>query len=246
MDDTRNRMKYIFSFLCICISFVGFTQEKVTFVSSDSLRITADLYLNHSQDPFIILFHEAESSRGEYIEIAPKLRNLGYNCLAVDLRSGLKSNYVKNETAARAREKGYSLKFLDTNKDMLAAIEFVKRYNHKSIILFGSSYSASLSLILATELDNIKAVIAFSPGEYFRPELEVKPRISGLKIPLFIASTEMEYDYVQELTSEIDKKYISNYKPVKGRGVHGAEALWEDSPESKSCWFELTYFIGKL
>ena len=149
-------MKFLFPFLSVLLGVQTFAQERVTFVSSDSLRITADLYLNHTQDPFIILFHEAESSRGEYLKIAPKLKNLGYNCLAVDLRSGLKSSYVKNETAARAKEKGYSLKFLDSKKDMLAAIEYAKRYNRKPIILFGSSYSASLSLILfARKLNKI-------------------------------------------------------------------------------------------
>jgi dienelactone hydrolase len=240
-------MKFLFSLFILYIGFWASAQERVTFLSSDSLRITADLYLNNAQEnPFIILFHQAESSRGEYIAIAPKLKNLGYNCLAVDLRSGLKSNYIKNETAERAKKHNLSSKYIDAKKDMAAAIDFIKRYNHKPVILFGSSYSASLSLILASEFDNIQAIIAFSPGEYFKPDLEVKSKISDLKIPIFLAATELEYNYVKELTTGIEKKYKTFYKPAKGPGVHGAKALWEDNSSSRACWFELTYFIGKL
>ena len=80
-------------------------QQMVTFFSSDGLTVTADLYLKDKSYPFIILFHQANFSRGEYQETAPKLMKLGYNCLAVDLRSGKEVNFIKNETAAKAHEK---------------------------------------------------------------------------------------------------------------------------------------------
>jgi hypothetical protein len=78
-------------------------QEKVSFFSDDSLKITADLYLKDYNLPFILLFHQEDASRGEYTEIATRLKKLDYNCLAVDLRAGEKMNYVQNESAERAR-----------------------------------------------------------------------------------------------------------------------------------------------
>ncbi len=239
-------MRLQIALLVLCQTFFAVAQEKVTFYASDSLKITADLYLIHHDYPFILLFHQAESSRGEYATIAPKLNNLGYNCLAVDLRSGTKSNYIKNETAQRARQAKLPSKFIDARKDIDAAIEYIKKYNRKAVILFGSSYSASLVLLKAVELNNVRAVIAFSPGEYFRPELEVKATLKGIRIPVFLASSEMEYNYMVDLVSGIDEKLKILYKPKKGRGVHGAKALWDESPGSKECWFQLSYFFNNL
>lgn len=224
----------------------SFGQEMVSFKAEDGLSVTADLYLLDKNKPFILLFHQAESSRGEYVDIAPKLMRLGYNCLAVDLRSGLKSNYIKNETASKAAEKQLSTGFIDAQKDIVAAIEYVKRYNHLPVILFGSSYSASLSLMIGAQNKRISSVIAFSPGEYFRPEVIVKENISELKAPVFIAASEFEYDNVKEITSTVTSNTKVFYKPSKGRGAHGAKALWESTDSSSECWLNLTHFFSRL
>jgi dienelactone hydrolase len=225
---------------------LALSQEKVSFYASDSLKITADLYLKNYELPFIILLHQSESSRGEYSSIAPKLLNLGYNCLAIDLRSGKKSNYVLNETAERAKEGNYPNRFIDTQLDIEAAILFARRYNKKPIILFGSSYSASLSLILAKQMKDIQAVVAFSPGEYFFPDLEVKNKISGLTKPVFAASSDIEYTYVKDLLSEVPDTLKTIYHYSKGKGSHGAEALWDNTDGSKDCWLQLMYFFSRL
>jgi len=79
------------------------TFQKVTFPSTDGLMLTADLYMPHPKTaPFIVLFHQARWSRGEYREIAPKLNEMGFNCLAMDQRSGGEVNDVKNESYALA------------------------------------------------------------------------------------------------------------------------------------------------
>lgn len=81
-------------------------RKEVSFPSEDGLKVTADLYgLEDSGAPMIVLFHQANWSRGEYREIAPKLNAMGFACLAVDQRSGREAEGVVNETAKRAREK---------------------------------------------------------------------------------------------------------------------------------------------
>lgn len=239
-------MKAIILFTFFTYSLTTFAQEKISFYAEDSLKLTADLYLSDYQKPFIVLLHQLESSRGEYNSIAPKLVKLGYNCLAVDLRSGNKMNYVQNETAQRAKKEKRSTKYIDAKKDIIAAIEFIQRYNKEPVILFGSSYSASLSLVMANQLKNIEAVIAFSPGEYFRPEFVVKNEIKGLSIPVFACSTDMEYNYSKELLADVESPLKILFKPTNGRGVHGAKALWDDSDVNKECWFQLAFFFGKL
>ena len=81
--------------------------QTVHFDSADGLKITADLYLSHDKSkPFVVLCHQASWSRGEYREIAPKLIALGFNCMAIDQRSGNEVNDVKNETADLANQEG--------------------------------------------------------------------------------------------------------------------------------------------
>ena len=96
-------MNILLTALAISLLLIQGHKEKVTFESEDGVLITADHYLINQEYPYIVLFHQAGSSRGEFNEIAEKLMMLRYNCLAVDLRSGDNSNFVKNETAVKTR-----------------------------------------------------------------------------------------------------------------------------------------------
>ncbi|MBA7703669.1 hypothetical protein ES703_112461 [subsurface metagenome] len=226
---------------------LGLAQEKVSFYSEDSLKISADLYLKDYRLPFILLFHQGGSSRGEYSEIAARLMKLNYNCLAVDLRSGGKINYVTNETARQAENGNYPNSFIDARMDIEASIQYVKKFNANSVVLFGSSYSASLCLIIAKNNLNVKAVIAFSPGEFFRPQLIVKEEISDLTKPLFISSSTLEHEFVKQMLSGIQNEYKVLYKPGKGKkGMHGAKALWKENESSDECWLELLVFFKRI
>ena len=85
---------------------VTMAQETITFPSNDGLEISADVYIAdpNKDTAFIVLFHQAGWSRGEYLEIAPKLNALGFNVMAVDQRSGGAINDVNNESTQRAEE----------------------------------------------------------------------------------------------------------------------------------------------
>jgi dienelactone hydrolase len=221
-------------------------QEKVTFYSEDSLKITADLYMKDYNLPFILLFHQGGSSRGEYKDIAPRLQKLEYNCLAVDLRSGDKMNYVNNETATRAQNEKKPHTYLDAQKDIKAAITYIRKTNNQPVILLGSSFSASLCLMVAKNNPKVIAVIAFSPGEYFRPEKVVKDEIAGLTQPIFISATELEDDFISQLISGIPEENRFIFTPSKGKGGHGAKMLWNSNESSDECWLELLLFFKKV
>jgi len=221
-------------------------QQTVTFESSDGLKVTADLYLQDKSYPYIILYHQADFSRGEYLETAPRLLKLGYNCLAVDLRSGKEVNFVQNVTATNAREKNLPTGYLDAEKDMLAAIAYVKKLSGQKIVLFGSSYSASLSLKIAKNNPLIKAVVAFSPGEYFQPHLTLKTELAKLQLPVFIAATKQERPFIKDMLSGVSDNMITWYVPSKAPGTHGSKALWQSTPGSEECWLTLLMFFKNL
>ena len=231
-----------FSITTLCVS----AQEKVTFQTSDGLTITADLYISSTNNPYIILLHQAGYSRGEYREIAPKLANLGYNCLAVDQRSGGEVNYINNETAELAKENNISSSYLDVKTDIKAAIDFVKQRSTKPIVLWGSSYSASLSLMLAPEELKVGALVVFSPGEYFNTDDFVKSKISKISVPVLALSSKSENPDLAKLLSVVKKPLVTIFKPLKGEGKHGSSALWESNPTNKEYWMAVTIFFSKL
>jgi len=207
--------------------------EFISFNSKDGLKVTADLYLTDNPlNPFIILFHQAGWSRGEYTEIAPKLNALGYNCMAVDQRSGEKVNNIINETARRATEKSLSSNYPDALPDMLAAIEYVKaNFKMKKLILWGSSYSSALVLKIAGDYPDIAdATLSFAPGEYFerfgQPEDWITQSAKNIKIPVFITSAKNEHVYWKNIFDAIPTTTKQSFIPTT-EGNHGSRALWE-------------------
>lgn len=233
-------------FFLLFLPALGKAQQTITFPSADGIPVTADLYLKDKSLPYIILFHQANYSRGEYRETAPKFQKFGYNCLAVDLRSGKEVNYVQNETAAAALAKNLPVNYIDAEKDMLAAIEYVKQQSKQRMILVGSSYSASLVLKIAKKNPKIAAVVVFSPGEYFQPKLNFKTLLTGFDKSAFVVSTKSEYPFVKEMLSGVYENLVTWWKPAKTEGIHGSRALWESSPESNNCWMSLLLYFKNL
>lgn len=239
-------MRALFFLIFIIITAEGFAQHTITFASEDNLTITADLYLKDKDLPYIILFHQANSSRGEYLETAQKLTKLEYNCLAVDLRSGKEINYIQNLTAVEAAEKKLPSTYLDAEKDIEASIAYVKTISSKKIVLFGSSYSASLVMKAANHNTDVLAVVAFSPGEYFQPKLILKSTLDDYDKPIFVASTSKEKPFVQDLIEDIPDNLIMFFVPKDNEGTHGSKALWENQPGSEEVWLSLLLFFEKI
>ena len=126
--------------------------ERISIEARDGLKINAEFYRASAdpRTPLLVLFHQARSSRAEYRPIAPRLKELGYDCLAVDLRSGQACADVPNVTARIAREHGRTPTYLDALADIEDSLAWA-RANHPQakIVAWGSSYSASLVLVLA-------------------------------------------------------------------------------------------------
>ena len=242
------RLAYFIVIAAFVLSTPLSAQRKITFLASDGLEVTADLYMYDAGAPYIILLHQENSSRGEYREIAPRLQRMGFNCLAVDLRSGRESNFVQNETAALAQRNNVPATNLDSEKDIRAAIAHIERTTNISRsnrhILFGSSFSASLAMKVASQNRNVAAVIAFSPGEFFRP-LTVKDWFKDFNHMVYITHTRREAPFVTELINEIPANLITQFQP-SGEGRHGASALWNDHPQASEIWMSLMLFINRV
>lgn len=248
----RSKAVWLFSFACILFltlflsSFSSIRVKTVTFTSLDGLEITADEYLIDPIKPYILLFHEQGSSRGEFSTIARRLNKLEYNCLAVDLRNGGKYDYVSNETVKQVREQDLESGIHNVEQDMLAAIRYVDEKSNLPVVLFGSGANGSLSLKLAVTDSLVRAVVAVSPGEYFMPEIKIQESISVLEKPVFITSSKTEFPYVKELASGINQEYVSLFEPKQGAGERGTRSFSVDYEYNTEYWIALILFFKDL
>jgi dienelactone hydrolase len=216
--------------------------ETVTFPSAGGLEVTADLY--RPAEPAkaaIVLFHMARASRGEYREIAPRLAKLGYAALAVDLRSGGAFDGVRNETAARA---GVDPGYMAAIPDIEAAVAWARTHLGVSRIgIMGSSYSASLVLVLAGTKPGLADVaIAFSPGEYFSEPGYVSRAAAGIRIPVFVTGAQGETPNWRPIFDAIPGTDKTGFQPPVP-GHHGATALVADT--TGAYWKALEAFLAR-
>ncbi|MCF6213265.1 MAG: alpha/beta hydrolase [Flavobacteriaceae bacterium] len=243
-------MKKLLLYIFIGISFIGFSQKTnsiktLCFPSKDGLPITADIYNTLNAKDFIVLCHQAGFSRGEYINTAKRLQAMGFSALAIDQRSGNKANNILNETHAEAEHRGLSTTYMDAKQDVEAAIDYAyKLNNNKSIVLVGSSYSASLALLVASTNNKVKAVAAFSPGEYLKGVV-LAESIKALQKPCFVTSSKSEIKQTTDLVKLVGKKFVTQYKP-NVKGIHGSRALWNSTAGTTEYWKAFSGFLSQI
>ena len=138
--------------------------------ASDKLNVKGMYYEAKDPKAIILLFHQAGSSKDEYATIAPKLVEAGYSALAIDQRSG-GDMYGTNETVEHM-PKGWKNSMEDAQADMEGAVQWAARFG-KPIILWGSSYSASLVIPLANS-----DPLIFAGGAGFDLDRDVKTHLT--------------------------------------------------------------------
>lgn len=251
-SSIRSDSRRLVSFACIIFfsfvfsSFNTVRVRTVSFPSQDGLEITADEYIISPDKPYVLLFHEQGSSRGEFSTMARRLCKLDYNCLAVDLRNGGNFDYVSNETTKRLRGTQLKAGLNDIEQDAVAAIRYAREKSQKPVVIFGSGANGSLSLKIALSNQDVRAVVALSPGEYFMPEIKIQDAISPLKKPVFITSSKAEVPYVSELASGIEKDYVTIFEPKQGTGDRGTRSFSADYEYNNEYWIALMLFFKDL
>lgn len=233
-----------------CIYSGNLFADTIDFNSLDEVNITADTYyINEKPNtPVIVLFHQAGWSRGEYVEIAPKLNQLGYNCIAVDLRSGKSINDIENLTAKHAKELNKKTRYIDALPDILSSLQYINdQFPESKIIAWGSSYSAALVLHVAGTYPNlVDGALSFAPGEYFgkqgKSSAWVQETATTINIPVFITSARNEEKNWTDIYNSIQSTKKVSFIPST-KGNHGSRALWESFSDSEDYWEAVIAFL---
>lgn len=253
----HNTFRFSRKILCLIISVVFFIwsdgtayaqagKSEVTFYSSDSLLITADEYVTSDILPYLVLFHEQGSSRGEFSEIIDRFQKMNFNCLAADIRNGGNSNFIPNQTARRSRSENMSRSIDAVSSDIEAAIAYAAEKSSQSVILLGAGANGSLVLKAAMEQEQVKAAVALSPGEFFLPVFSTEEAISGIRKPLLITSSRMEHPYLVQLMSNVEEEYKTIFVPETSEGERGSAALLSDNPSNSEYWLAILLFFKDL
>lgn len=205
----------------LCISPTLCRAEAVSFVAGDGVTVHAD-YRGDGTGPVIILFHQAGSNLHEYDPVAPELNAAGYDTLAVDQRSGGTAYGAANQTAAAATGD-----YLAAYADLEAALAWAGARQGAAII-WGSSYSAGLVFVLAADHpDDVDAVLAFSPGEYFADATLVRDAAARVVQPVFVSSAS-DAGEIAAASAIVAKVAGPATQLIPQHATHGSGALRDD------------------
>lgn len=218
--------------------------KTVNFKSLDGLEMTADIYHIGNDKPVMVLCHQAGWSRGEYIESAKEFNKLGFNCIAIDQRSGGGVNGVTNETAKNYTPQGLPQDYINSEQDIVATVDYAHGMYNKNVTLVGSSYSSGLVLKVAKENAKVEMVMSFSPNEYYGPNFDLKGKINGLDKPTFITSSKNEAADAKLLFDVVTATQKTQFVPT-GAGHHGSRALWSANAGNEEYWTAVKDFLGK-
>ena len=218
--------------------------KAITLRAGDGLTVFARFYAAKQPKALILLFHQAGSSKDEYATIAPRLVKAGYSALAVDARVG-GTLFGVNETAAALTTK---VDYLEAQKDLQAALLWAEGQN-LPVILWGSSYSASLVFTLAEgNAGKVRAILSFSPGEYFDDKSLVEQAAADVTVPVFItsASSADEIAAAGKIAAAVTGGRAEHYVPKDG--VHGSSTLIaaKDPKGAEDNWRAVMAFLKKV
>ncbi|PKQ61169.1 hypothetical protein BZG01_19820 [Labilibaculum manganireducens] len=195
----------------------------------------------------MLLCHQARFNKFEYAGIAERLNEMGFNCLAIDQRSGGPIGNTQNETYLRALKAAKGVDYLDAEADITAAIDYLTQEYSSKVILWGSSYSSTLALYIAAKREDVSAVISFSPGDYLaETKGSLADVLEDFNKPMFLTSSNSEAKRVTDLLAKhkLLEKQVQ-FVP-EGAGHHGSRALWKNQQGGEEYWVAITGFLNQL
>jgi len=220
---------FIFIFGVSAANAVEPSGDLTLLIAKDKTRVYASYYrAMNNNSKIALLFHQAGSNRMEYEPLLSTMHIAGFDTLTVDQRSGDTRWGADNMTVKRL---GKSAEYAEAYQDLEAALEYAVKRKYKTIVVVGSSYSASLAIVLASKNPGkIDAVAAFSPGEYFPDKNWIKTSAENLRMPLYVTGATNEKQRVEEVLVKTAGNDVTYYRPLNS--VHGASTCRQDmNPE---------------
>jgi dienelactone hydrolase len=216
---------------------------EILLTAKDGVKVFGTYYQASQPKALILLFHQADSNKNEYATIAPRLAAEGYSAMAIDQRSGGKNFGARNQTVDTLGKEG---EFMDAKLDMEAALNWATD-KKLPVVLWGSSYSAAFTYVLAADNPGkVTAALAFSGGDYL-DKGQVMKAVGKINIPLFATSPRSEIAEMRpilERAPSADKTFFV----AKTSGVHGSSILIpsENPKGAEENWVAVLAFLDRV
>ncbi|HEX5715195.1 MAG TPA: alpha/beta fold hydrolase [Thermoanaerobaculia bacterium] len=224
------------------------TPQEVQLKTSDRLTVYGDLYETDSAAPrpLIVLVHQGDgNARGEYAPIIPRLLSEGFDVLAIDSRLGGGMFEAVNRTVDRNPIRDW--KYCDAYPDLVAALDHAKG---RKVVVWGSSYSATLALRLAAERPgDVAAVLAFSPASGpAMGDCQPVPYAARVKVPVLVVRPKKELDEPLRRDDFEAFKKQGHETWVADPGAHGSSTLVSDRTggDVSATWSVVLGFLRKI
>lgn len=137
--------------------------QTVQFTTEDNTTIVADFYPVSGSSLGIILVHMMPSDRKSWIPFAEKLKQAGFQVLAIDLRG-----HGDSQGGPSGYEKFSNKEHQDSYKDIAAADDFLRRKGATNINIAGASIGANLALWYLADHSYVRSAILLSAGFNYR------------------------------------------------------------------------------
>ncbi len=182
-----------------CLLVAGAARaETVRFDTEDGFSLEADLWPAPAPDaPVAILLHQWNADRRSFGALQPALSAAGFTVLSLDQRGqggSTKQRAGGTEKIVRIRDlpkERASAIIGEGPKDVAAALAFLSARGLATdrIVLVGSSYGCTVSLLTAAAEPRVRGVALLSPGaDYFGVDALAAARTYGG--PLFAVAAE--------------------------------------------------------
>lgn len=163
------------AFCCLLVAALTLSaaaHERVAFQTADSITLRGYLWGNGRHA--VVLSHMFGTDQSIWFQFARKLEAEGFTVLTYDFRGVGKSDG--------------ELIIPRVDRDVVAAIKFVKGRRPRSIFLIGASMGGTASLVAAAQ-QKVNGVVVMASGMRFEG-LDAQPHLPNLKVPkLFIVGS---------------------------------------------------------
>ena len=202
--------------------------DELELVTSDGITLYAYQHLvdDAGDRPLVLLFHQgASNARAEYGPLLPQVVDAGFDVVMVDQRRGGSRFGGINRTVEALGDREFS--YCDTYADVEAVLAHARTLTDAPVVVWGSSYSATMVLKLAAERPGeIDRVLSFSPASG-EPMAGCDPGdfAADVEVPVLVLRprNEAEIPRLAEQLAWFDELGFRTH--VADPGVHGSSML---------------------
>ena len=188
---------------------------EVTFKAEDGIELNGNIFGQGNK--WVVLSHMYPTDQTSWFDFAKELAGRGYVALTFDFRGYGKSKGNKDDIP-------------NIDKDIKAAIAYVKQYDYEKLFLIGASMGGTATIVAAAEED-VSGVVTLAAPDKMGNDMDALAVVSKLKMPkIFISAKGDEYH-----AESANRLYENAVEPkaieiIEGK-AHGT-FIFEEEPEN--------------